>query len=142
MSVVFFTDRDLGLKFPAVLKQGGMQVERHDDHFAHDASDEEWLAGVSAKGWVAVTHDSRIRYKPNELRAVVEHRAALLVVVGAAPFPELARSFVATSARILEFVITQQRPFIAKVYRPPAAERAERPDAPGHIRLWFPDERS
>ena len=142
MSVVFFTDRDLGLKFPAILKQGGLQVERHVDHFVHDASDEEWLAGVSAKGWVAVTHDSRIRYKPNELRAVVDHNAALLVVVGAAPLPELARSFVATSARILEFVATHQRPFIAKVYRPSAAAVAEEPDAPGLITLWFPHGRS
>ena len=35
-----------------------------------------------SKGWVAVTHDQPIRYKPNELAAVTAHKAALLVVVG------------------------------------------------------------
>ena len=95
MSVVFFTDRDLGLQFPDILASGGLVVERHVDHFAPDCPDSEWLASVSAKGWVAVTHDKRIRYKPNELAAVIEHQAALLVVVGAATFSELAKAFVA-----------------------------------------------
>ena len=82
MSVVFFTDRDLGLQFPAILTAGGLTVERHADHFAPDCPDSDWLAAVSAKGWVALTHDKRIRYKPNELAAVVDHKVALLVVVG------------------------------------------------------------
>lgn len=36
------------------------------------------------------THDGRIRYKPNELAAVVEHRVALLVMIGHAPYAKLA----------------------------------------------------
>jgi hypothetical protein len=47
-----------------------------------------------------VTHDGRIRYKPNERAAVVRHRVALLVVVGRSPNHELADAFVATSTRI------------------------------------------
>lgn len=122
MSVVFFTDRDLGLKFPETLASGGLVVERHVDHFAPDCPDSEWLAEISAKGWVAVTHDKRIRYKPNELAAVIEHKAALLVVVGAAPFDDLAKAFVSTLAAIVKFVSEHERPYIAKVYRPsPAA---------------------
>lgn len=109
MSVVFFTDRDLGLKFPEILVAGGLTVERHVDHFAPDCPDGEWLASVSAKGWVAVTHDQRIRYKPNELAAVIEHEAALLVVVGAVPFAVLAKAFVTTLPRVFEFVATHER---------------------------------
>lgn len=30
---VFFTDRDLGKKFPTILREGGLTVERHADHF-------------------------------------------------------------------------------------------------------------
>lgn len=138
MNVVFFTDRDLGLKFPAILAASGLSVERHADHFAPDCPDSEWLAVVSAKGWVGLTHDKRIRYKPNELTAVVEHKAALLVVVGEAPFGELAESFVRTSERILAFIAAQERPFIGKVYRPPPAAIKANPLTPGHVELWYP----
>lgn len=138
MSLVFFTDRDLGLKFPAILRDGGLVVERHGDHFPPDCADETWLREVSRRGWVAVTHDRRIRYKPNELAAVIEHKAALLVVIGAAPFPELARSFVPTVPRIAEFLAAHERPLIGKVYRPSPAELAKQPSAQGRVELWYP----
>lgn len=90
MSRVFFTDRDLGTRFPDILRSAGLRVERHADHFRPDASDESWLADVGVKDWVVLTHDRRIRYKPNELAAVKRHRVALLVIVGQAPYPDLA----------------------------------------------------
>lgn len=138
MNVVFFTDRDLGLKFPDILSNGGLVVERHVDHFPPDCPDSKWLASVSAKGWVAVTHDKRIRYKPNELAAVIEYKAALLVVIGAAPFAELARAFVATSPHLLTFIAAHERPFIAKVYRPSPSAILRNADAAGHVELWYP----
>lgn len=138
MTFVYFTDRDLGNRFPEILRSHGVTVEQHKDHFAHDAPDEEWLAGVSANGWVAVTRDQRIRYKPNERDAVVRHAAALLVIVGNATHPELARSFVATMPKIERFVQKQPRPFIAKVYRAAASDLARRPDASGRVELWYP----
>jgi hypothetical protein len=81
LTVVFFTDRDLGNRFPDILSSAGLSVERHSDHFEPAGPDEKWLAVVGAKRWVAVTHDSRIRYKPNELEAVVRHNVRLLVVM-------------------------------------------------------------
>ena len=107
-------------------------------HFAHDCPDSEWLAAVAAKGWVGLTHDKRIRYKPNELAAVVAHKVALLVVVGDAPFAELAKAFVATSPDVLKFVAEHQPPYIAKVYRPSPAEVSADPSATGRVELWFP----
>src|SRR5438874_914842 len=67
LSVVFFTDRDLGIAFPAILAAAGLSVERHRDHFPPDCADERWLEVVGQRGWVALTHDRHIRYKPNEL---------------------------------------------------------------------------
>ena len=91
MSVVFFTDRDLGLKFPTTLREAGLTVETHRDHFPPTCPDSTWLAAVAAKQWVALSHDARIRYKPNELAEVVRHRVTLLVVMGKAPYPDLAK---------------------------------------------------
>jgi len=135
---VFFTDRDLGKKFPEILRAAGLKVERHVDHFRHDTSDEEWLREIRGRGWIAVTHDGRIRYKPNELATVMQHGVALLVVVGHAPYPELAQAFVATQPRILNFIERHEPPYIAKVYRPSPGDIANDPSALGRIELWHP----
>lgn len=138
MNVVFFTDRDLGKQFPDILRAAGCRVERHADHFAPTASDESWLAHVGRKGWCAVTHDARIRYKPNELAAVDRHRVRLLVVVGKAPLPQLAIHVVKTLPRIHAFLKQHEPPFIAKLYRPTPSALATNPDAPGSVELWYP----
>ena len=93
---------------------------------------------VGAEGWVAVTHDRRIRYKPNERDAVSRYRVGLLVVIGNAPFGMLAANFVATQAKIDTFIEDREQPFIAKVYRPSPAELARNPAASGRVELWYP----
>jgi len=50
LSVVFFTDRDLGKRFPAILASAGLDVERHHDLFPPDGSDEQWLEYVGTQG--------------------------------------------------------------------------------------------
>jgi hypothetical protein len=123
MSRVFFTDRDLGKRFPEILRSASFTVERHADHFAHDCPDEVWLEQIGRRGWIAITHDGSIRYKPNELAAVMQYRVALMVMIGKATYPELANTFVATRERILAFLDQHKPPFIAKVYRPVDADR-------------------
>ena len=138
MSHIFFTDRDLGKRFPEILSAAGLQVKRHADHFPHDCPDPVWLEEIGQRGWIAITHDGRIRYKPNELAAVIQHRVALLVIIGHAPYPQLARAFVATQDRIFDFLERHNPPFIAKVYRPHATEVATNPGTPGSVALWYP----
>lgn len=138
MSFVYFTDRDLGKRFPEILRAAGLMVERHADHFSEQTPDDEWLEAVGKRGWIALTHDRRIRYKPNELNAVVQHGVALLVIVGKAPFPDLARAFVTSLPMIENFLRRHRPPFIAKLYRPSPSETARRNNAPGRIELWYP----
>jgi len=135
---VFFTDRDLGTRFPEILAAAGLLVQRHRDNFPPDCPDEEWLRAVGEKGWVAITHESRIRYKPNELAAVIRHNVSLLVVIGKAPFPVLASNFVATEPKIAEVLRQQAPPMIAKVYRPSPAELDPDPMTPGSVAVWYP----
>lgn len=138
MSPVFFTDRDLGKRFPEILAAAGLQVERHDDLFPPSCTDEEWLQYVGGNARVAITHNSRIRYMPNELAAIERHGVALLVVVGKAPLPALAQNFVSTLPRISAFLAAHKVPFIAKVYRPSPPELGRHANAPGSVTLWYP----
>lgn len=138
MTRVFFTDRDLGKQFPARLREAGLTVERHADHFAPDTPDEVWLPEVGRRTWIVLTHDERIRYKHNELAAVMRHRVPLLVVQGQAPFLQLAEWFVQTLPRVEAFVNAHEPPYIAKVQRPTPKELGLRPDAPGRVVLWVP----
>jgi hypothetical protein len=137
LSLVFFTDRDLGKQFPEILKAGGLAVERHHDHFAPNTSDETWLEVIGQRGWIALTHDRHIRSKPNELAAVMRYGVSLLVIIGKAPYPELARAFVVTFPRVERFVAGHAPPYIAKVYRASPAEMV-RGHMAGYVELWHP----
>jgi hypothetical protein len=137
LSYVYFTDRDLGKRFPEILRLEGLTVEGRQDHFAPETADETWLEAVGQRGWVALTHDRRIRYKLNEREAVMRHGVALLVIIGAAPFSDLARAFVATRPRVERFLDQNRPPFIAKVYRPSPAETL-RGAGTGRVELWYP----
>ena len=134
--LVFFTDRDLGRAFPTILRQAGLSVECHADHFADDAPDEVWIAAVAAKGWTAVTHDKAISRRANEKSAVFRAGLGLIVVVGGAPHAELAQNFVATRSAIERFLGHHSPPFVARLYRPTPAElKRKRPR--GRIELWM-----
>ena len=133
---VFFTDRDLGKTFPETLRSAGLAVERHADHFAPDCPDEDWLKVIGELGWIAITHDARIRYKPNERYAVMAFKVALLVVVGNARHSELASGFVAMRDRTLRFVEKHDPPYIARVYCSPVVDPKRKTAQQGRIELW------
>ena len=139
MSLVYFTDRELGKQFPAILASAGIKVERHRDLFQQDGTDEQWLEYCGTKNRVAITHNERIRYTPNELAAVVLHKVRLLVVVGHAPVAELARNFVNTLPKVEAFLEANNAPVIAKIYRPSPNNLSLDPIAAGHITRWFPN---
>lgn len=84
MSLVFFTDRDLGKQVPTVLQKAGLTVERFDDHFAPITPDIEWLRKVGQNGWYVLTHDKKIQYRPHEQEAVMDAGVGLFVLIGKA----------------------------------------------------------
>lgn len=138
MSWTFFTDRDLGEQFPALLKEAGFSIERHADHFKHNEKDEVWLRVIAKRGWVILTHDQRIRYKVNEKEAVLLSRARMLVVIAKLPYPDLARGVVNTHRRILAFLDRTPAPFIAKIYQPASVVLLRNPQASGRLELRLP----
>jgi hypothetical protein len=133
LSAEFFADRNCGGRiFPEALRQAGIVVHRHDDHFGEDAEDGVWLPEVASRAWVALTFDKRIRHNDVERAAVFESGARLILLTGAnATALELARNFVNTLPQILAFLDRHPAPFIARVRRPsPVADiEAGRPGA-------------
>jgi len=138
VSRVYFTDRDLGKQFPRLLAEAGIAVERHADLFSADGSDEEWLEYCGKNGRIAISHNSRIRYVPNELAAVKRFNVSLFIVIGKVPTAELARNFVHTLHRIEAMLDERKPPFIAKVYRPASSDLARSVTSPGRVEVWFP----
>lgn len=138
MSRIYFTDRDLGKQFPRILAEAGIGVERHGDLFPPDGSDEQWLEHCGAKGRVAITHNMRIRYVPNELAAVLRFKVPLVVLIGKATTAELAHNFVRTLHRIELMLDQHPVPVILKVYRASPAEVLASPAAGGRVEVWFP----
>ena len=138
MTRVYFTDRDLGKQFPRILAEAAISVERHADLFLPDGSDEQWLKYCGTHDGVAITHNSRIRYVPNELAAVKRFAVRLLVVAGQSPSAELARNFVQTLPRIESMLDERKPPFILKVGRPTPAEATPATLAAGRVEVWYP----
>ena len=105
MTLVFFTDRDLGTLFPAILKGAGLPSSAtaitSRPNVPTKTGCPRWAARTGCRDPDA---NARIRYKPTATsRRWSANRARLLVVVGKAPLPDLAASFVADPSRIEDF---------------------------------------
>jgi hypothetical protein len=137
--IVFFTDRDLGHSFPALLREAGIATEHHDAHFGPNTSDEEWLQVAASQGWYVLTHNQRIRYTPNERDLVMSAGVGLFVLVGATSTRLLAENFLRTRKKVESFIQRTSRPFIARVYRasPTGAAPAR---GSGRVELWLSEE--
>jgi len=54
----FFLDENIGsVDVARALRDAGARVEVYNDHFGGAVEDEEWIALVAEKGWVAITKD-------------------------------------------------------------------------------------
>jgi hypothetical protein len=73
-----FCDRSLGrYKVPERLREILPVVHAHDELFAQDVDDEVWLRVAGERGWIVLTRDDRIRYRPAEQRALLESGTAV-----------------------------------------------------------------
>ncbi|MBI5526827.1 MAG: hypothetical protein HY897_10885 [Deltaproteobacteria bacterium] len=118
-AVVFFLGRNLGHEAVATALRGqGVQIERHADHFADDAPDQEWLVDVGQRGWAVVTQDDRIRYRRAERAAMCAANVRLFVFTGKQMRgPEIGASLAKALNKMARFAGRHGPPFIARVSR-------------------------
>jgi len=115
--LVFFSDRDLGRVFPALIADAGVRIERHDDHFEPETADEEWIGEIGRRGWVAVTRDARIRYSPLAVSVLMSSRARLFVLVGKLTTAQAAETFLTWRQNVISTSLNENGAFIAKIRR-------------------------
>jgi hypothetical protein len=118
-ALVFFVDRSLGQKVIAEkLRQNGVDVEIHDDHFPQNALDEDWLSEVGQRGWVVLTKDDRIRYRPTELAAYMLNKVRVFVFgSGEMKAQEMADAFTKALPKIFRFTRKNSAPFFVRISR-------------------------
>ncbi|MBA2433666.1 MAG: hypothetical protein M3480_07170 [Verrucomicrobiota bacterium] len=103
----------------AILRAAGLKVLVHDDHFAQNATDQEWLTAAGKSNWIVITRDERIRYRTAERQALrrAKVRAFLLAAQGDLRAETLAETLLRALPKIIEIVGKTQPPFIAKIWR-------------------------
>lgn len=116
---VFFIDRCLG-KHPIleVLRETGITVEIHDDHFPQNTPDQLWIPKIGEWGWIILTKDARIARNTLERQAVA--RAGIRMFTLASKKltgKETAIAFRDSLTAMLKFIEKHPAPFIAKVYK-------------------------
>lgn len=136
--MIFFTDRDLSaVTFVDILRAAGLTVERHDDYFDENTTDEVWLSTVGQRRWIALSRDQRIYRRNNERDAMFRAGTCLFVLVGKATFPALADNFVACLPKIERLLKKHAPPFIARVYLPTPEQRLRGSRKSGEVKLWL-----
>jgi predicted nuclease of predicted toxin-antitoxin system len=102
-----------------ILREADLKVEVHDDHFAQDAPDPEWLSAAGRNNWIVITRDERIRYRVAEKQAIrrAKVRAFVLAAQGDLRAEMLAENFLKAIGRVRRIVEQQKPPFVAKISR-------------------------
>lgn len=100
------------------LRDLGERVEIHDDHFAPDAKDEDWLVEVGSRGWIVLTKDDRIRYRVTERTALAVAKVKAFVLTSTQlQGIEMADAFVKALPRIKRLLAKHRAPFLGRVSR-------------------------
>jgi hypothetical protein len=118
--LTFFLDRQLGRhKMAGRLRAAGLKVEIHDDHFAQDAKDEEWLAIIGQRRWIVITRDERIRYRAAARQSIRRAKVRMFVLVarGDLRIEALADIFLKAFPTVSVIAAEVKPPFIAKIWR-------------------------
>jgi predicted nuclease of predicted toxin-antitoxin system len=77
---VTFIDRSVPRSVADAVKRIRDDVLSLEDEFSHDVSDREWLAAAGERGWLVITHDRKVRTRPGERRAIMEHGVGCFIL--------------------------------------------------------------
>jgi predicted nuclease of predicted toxin-antitoxin system len=115
--LTFFIDRCLGKEpLASSLRALDWNIELHDDHFPQDAPDTLWLSEAGQRGWIVLSKDQRIRFRPLEREMLVESRCRVFILTaGSLSSRQIADIFVRAAPKIERMARQQPPPFQAYV---------------------------
>jgi hypothetical protein len=103
---------------PDALRLAEEQVIAFHERFSSGTKDQVWLPEVGRNGWILLTKDSRIRYRRNEMQALLSSRTRSFVLVSTnLRGPKIAEIFVKALPRMKRLCQRQRPPFIAHVHK-------------------------
>jgi len=117
-----FLDRSLGRRqVPDLLRAAGLRLHTLAEVCGIPAdetiADVDWLAMAGREGWVVLMKDDRIRYRPVERAAVIDHRVrAFCLTSGNLRARDMAALYLAVLDR-LAAACTEPGPFLFTVSR-------------------------
>ena len=116
-AVTFFVDRCLGCyDVPNALRESGLIVEVHKEHFDSDCEDSVWIAEVGRRGWIMLTKDKSFRTRRIEIAALMRANTATFVLTNSnATGRQHAAVFIRALPRIMKLVRDFTRPFLARI---------------------------
>jgi hypothetical protein len=114
--VPYFADASLGRSLVERLREQGFQVVGHDEVFDPGTPDTTWIPEVASRGWVILSKDTRIRYTPDELKALDRAGARMFVLIGGNLRSEqMAEAFSEAREAMARQATDEARPFVARV---------------------------
>jgi PIN like domain len=118
-SITFFIDRCLGNKLIVeTLREAGLAVEIHDDHFGKNAPDVDWIPKIGKRGWIILTKDARIGKNRIERLSVADANARMFTIASQSlSGTDMADIFLKAIPEMRKFICENPAPFIAKVYQ-------------------------
>ena len=116
---MIFFDRSIPKSVAEALKLVRSDVRWLEDEFRHDVRDANWLQEIGSRGWLVIGRDRRIRYRPAEKQAIIDHRVGYFCITqDANPTRwEYLRLIVTTLDAMERLFATIERPFIYGVYK-------------------------
>lgn len=98
------------------LAEEGIRIAFHDDHFPQGTPDTEWLRDVGRRGWIVLTKDTRIRYRPNEKQALLGAGVrAFAFASGNLSGAQMSDAIVKALPKMLKLLATHRRAFVARI---------------------------
>jgi hypothetical protein len=122
---MIFIDRSIPRSIAEALKLVRADVRWLEDEFAHDVTDAEWLREAGIRGWLVIGRDRRIRHRPAEKQAILDHRVGYFCIAqDANPTRWEYLWLIVTTLDQMELLFaTVERPFIYGVYKDGAFRR-------------------
>jgi len=98
------------------LEEEGIRAELHDDHFPQGTPDAEWLSVVGRRGWIVLTKDTRIRYRPSEKQALLAAGVrAFAFTSGSLSGVEMSDAIVKALPKMRKLLAAHPRTFVARI---------------------------